>query len=90
MFAGFRPIFTKREYPDFDQLPVFLSNRWIRYIREVVEYQGFIISDDISMKAASHFGSALELTKQSLNVGCDLIIQTHNPDQREAIFSSFS
>ena len=76
-------------YSCFDDLPVFLSRKWIKYIREVIEYKGYIISDDLNMKAATHFGNIIELAQKSLKVGCDLIILTHNEKAKKELLSQF-
>ncbi|MBL0317853.1 MAG: beta-N-acetylhexosaminidase [Alphaproteobacteria bacterium] len=52
--------------------PATLSPRVIRYIRENLEYDGVIISDDLSMKALT--GSFTNKAHQAVQAGCDLLL----------------
>lgn len=54
------------------ELPVTLSPKAIRYIREVIGFDGMLMSDDLSMKALK--GDFTALTQQTLAAGCDLVL----------------
>lgn len=53
-------------------LPVSISKKSIRYIRERVGFKGAIMSDDINMKALD--GEVDTLAKQVIDAGCDIVL----------------
>ncbi len=57
--------------PEIDTSPVTQSEKGIRFIREKIDFQGFLISDALEMKALS--GSLGEKTKRALAAGCDAV-----------------
>lgn len=63
-------------FPALDaEQPVTLSSKAIEYIRKEIGFSGLIMTDDISMKALSlPLG---ELTKKSLEAGCDIVLYCH-------------
>ena len=54
------------------ELPVTISKKAIDYIRQKMDFQGLIISDDINMKALQ--GDLTTLTHQTLKAGCNLVL----------------
>jgi beta-N-acetylhexosaminidase len=64
--------------------PVSCSKACIDYIRENINYNNILISDDIAMKALS--GTYAEKTKQVLASGCDIVLHcTGNIDEMQEI-----
>lgn len=60
-------------YTSLDPIsPVTISKKAISYIRNNIGFNGLLISDDLNMKALK--GSLTELTKQTLNAGCDFAL----------------
>ena len=59
-------------YAAIDDLPVTISPRMMRLIREDIGFGGLIMTDDISMKALS--GSLVDITRASLAAGCDIAL----------------
>jgi beta-glucosidase-like glycosyl hydrolase len=55
-----------------EELPVTISKKAINYIREVINFKGILISDDLNMKALN--GDLADLTLQSLEAGCNLVL----------------
>jgi len=53
-------------------LPLTLSDTGISMVRELLGFDGFLMSDDISMKALK--GDLAVLTKRSLEAGCDVVL----------------
>ena len=72
-------------YPCFDDKPVFLSKKWIRYLRQVIDYQGIIVSDDLNMQAAKAVDKPKNLAMRALDAGCDLLILTHNNEAKKEL-----
>lgn len=63
-------------------LPVTLSPKALRYIRETLGFRGILMSDDLAMKALS--GDMGELSRRTLAAGCDLALHC-NGDMEEMI-----
>ncbi|MCF6298303.1 MAG: beta-N-acetylhexosaminidase [Thiomicrorhabdus sp.] len=62
-------------YPKVDSLPAGFSEVWLQAIlRKQCHFEGAIISDDMSMKAAQAYGSASERVLKALQAGCDLVL----------------
>ena len=61
---------------DIDKLyPVSLSKKIIqKYLREKLEYNGVVLTDDIKMQAISFFYGVNNATKRALQVGNDIIM----------------
>ena len=61
-------------YPDIDSTAPATTSKIIigDIIRGVIDYQGVLLSDDLSMKALS--GDMSARTTASLNAGCDLVL----------------
>ena len=47
-------------------------------LRNQLNYQGVIISDDLEMKALTRYGNHAELAIQMINAGCDMLIISEN------------
>lgn len=58
---------------DKDMIPSSLSKNVIGYLRNVLNYQGVIISDDMVMKGVQDFGS-VEACKMAILAGVDMFI----------------
>jgi len=67
-------------YPKVDRLPAGFSKHWLQTIlRQKCHFEGAIISDDMSMKAATEYGSASERVLTALQAGCDLVLVCNDP-----------
>lgn len=67
-------------YPQVDTLPAGFSNTWLQEVlRKQCQFEGAIISDDMSMKAATEFGSAPQRVLKALQAGCDLVLVCNDP-----------
>ena len=65
-----------------DSLPATLSKKVIDVIRNQIDFQNIIMTDDLSMKALK--GSFEEKTIQAINAGCDVILHC-NGDMQEMV-----
>ncbi len=62
-------------YPKVCSQPAGYSSRWIQGIlRQQLNFQGAVISDDLGMRAAHSAGDFSQRVDASLNAGCDLLL----------------
>jgi beta-N-acetylhexosaminidase len=62
-------------YPKVDPMPAGFSKRWLQEIlRQQLEFQGAIISDCLSMKAAAIANDFVVRARMALDAGCDMVI----------------
>ncbi|MPQ76085.1 beta-N-acetylhexosaminidase [Hydrogenovibrio sp. JE_KL2] len=62
-------------YPKVDALPAGFSKHWLQdVLRKQCHFEGAIISDDLSMKAAEVFGTPSKRVTMALEAGCDLVL----------------
>lgn len=71
-------------YSAIDPHPATTSARMMQVIRKKIGFDGLIMTDDISMKALR--GSLTELSRASLNAGCDVILHCNGTlDERREV-----
>jgi beta-N-acetylhexosaminidase len=86
-------------YQQCDDLPAGFSCYWLQQVlRQQLNFNGVIISDDLSMHGASFAGNHLSRAINAINAGCDLILACNDskgaisildnlnvPKQRESV-----
>jgi beta-N-acetylhexosaminidase len=66
-------------YSSVDPNPAGFSAFWLRHIlRERLDFQGIVFSDDLNMAAAAVGGGYAERARRALDAGCDLLLVCNN------------
>jgi beta-N-acetylhexosaminidase len=77
-------------YPAVDNKPAGFSSIWLKNIlREQLQFQGAIFSDDISMAGAELEGDYTGRTKSALSAGCDMVLVCNNQEAAAEILEKF-
>ncbi len=68
-------------YREIDDMPAGFSEYWIqRELRSRLGFGGAVFCDDLSMKAASHYGRMQDRARLALEAGCDMILVCNDRD----------
>jgi beta-N-acetylhexosaminidase len=76
-------------YPNIDPNPAGFSPFWIQQIlRQELNFNGAVFSDDLSMAGAASAGDFTERARLAQQAGCDMILVCNNPDAAEQVLAA--
>jgi beta-N-acetylhexosaminidase len=76
-------------YDHVDENPAGYSRYWIESVlREQLEFDGIVFSDDLSMSGAESVGGYPERARHSLAAGCDILLVCNNSEGADEVLES--
>ncbi|WP_166425742.1 beta-N-acetylhexosaminidase [Paraglaciecola sp. 20A4] len=76
-------------YPEVDDMPAGFSRVWLQtYLREKMNFDGVIFSDDLSMQGAAFIGDFAARAKAAMHAGCDMVLVCNNPNAAAQVIDS--
>ena len=76
-------------YPEVDDLPAGFSSIWIQdYLRNKMQFNGVVFSDDLSMQGAAQIGNIAQRAKAAMFAGCDMVLVCNDPKGAAQVIDS--
>jgi len=78
-------------YPAVDNKPAGYSKIWLQQIlRQQLNFQGVIFSDDLSMQAAGVAGDFAQRANTALEAGCDMVLVCNHTEAAQQVLESLN
>ncbi|MGE5319835.1 MAG: beta-N-acetylhexosaminidase [Hyphomicrobiaceae bacterium] len=76
-------------YPQVDALPAGFSRIWLqKLLRQQLEFDGAVFSDDLCMAGAAVAGGVVERVTAALEAGCDMALVCNRPDLADEVLAT--
>ncbi|NOZ54075.1 MAG: beta-N-acetylhexosaminidase [Gammaproteobacteria bacterium] len=76
-------------YSSVDVSPAGFSSFWLNQVlRNQLEFQGVIFSDDLSMEGAKVAGDIVDRAKAALKAGCDMVLVCNDPGSARRVLDN--
>lgn len=76
-------------YPQVDDKPAGFSRIWLRkLLRQQLDFDGAVFSDDLCMEAAAVAGGMVERVTAALEAGCDMALVCNRPDLADDVLAN--
>ncbi|NLJ51083.1 MAG: beta-N-acetylhexosaminidase [Alcaligenaceae bacterium] len=76
-------------YEKVDSMPAGFSKFWIQEVlRQRMNYQGMVFSDDLTMEGASVVGGIVERANAAFAAGCDMVLVCNRPDLADELLAN--
>ncbi|MBE9516706.1 MAG: beta-N-acetylhexosaminidase [Proteobacteria bacterium] len=77
-------------YPQIDDAPAGFSKVWLQQIlRNELEFQGVIFSDDLTMEGATVVGDIVDRADAAIEAGCDMVLVCNNSEEAARLLDGY-